>query len=168
MPDKTSGRPSNLNGFTLIEIFIVLLIIGILSSVAVVSFGDFGGTRRVIVFAEDSLSYLQAMQRQALIESIPFGIHITPTSFQTYRLNEELHWHATSSHLFRAPHFPSNITVKLQSNLKNTAKYPGIVIDNSGEITSFQLKLGTSRNPELVTIISDPKGGLRLCKSASL
>lgn len=101
------------------------------------------------------------MQNQAIIESNPIGIQINATNYQIYQLNDEFKWKPAAGPLFSVLSLPNNVTFKLTSNLKNTVRSPGIIIDNSGEINSFELQIGTSQHPQLVTLINDSFKGLR-------
>ena len=54
-------------GFTLVEILIVIFIISIVMTFAVLSLGDFGASRRIVLAAEQFKSDLISIQQEAIL-----------------------------------------------------------------------------------------------------
>lgn len=127
-------------GFTLIEILIVLLIIGITITFALLAFGDFGASRRVTLAAEQFASYVKLVQQQAILETGTFGILVEPTRYQAERFDPDTGWStlATQS-VFRAREFPTIADVRFQTKMNAQKNAPQIVINESGDMTAFQL-----------------------------
>ena len=60
------GMRNRDQGFTLIEILVVVLIIGITLGFALLAFGDFGRQRQIITAAETFVNYVTLVEQQAL------------------------------------------------------------------------------------------------------
>ena len=138
-------------GFTLIELLIVLVIIGVTASIALLAFGDFGASRKIIVAAEQFSSYVKLIQQRAVLESNTFGITIKKDGYQTYRLEDGGKWQAMPlNSLFHWQYFPKNSIVVLQNKTTTSTNAPDIIINPAGEMTEFRLNFGSSSNANLV------------------
>lgn len=147
-------------GFTLIEILIVIIIIGIVSSIALLAFGDFGKHRAVKMAAEHLVAYIKLIQHQAILENTNFGLVIESRGYHAVHFGQN-RWQAVNPHSsLRSYSFPENTLIHLQTRLQN-GNLP-IMIYSSGELTPFQLSLGTSHQATVITIIGDSQGELRL------
>ena len=58
-----TGMTVNNKGFTLIEVMVVVVIIGITIGFAMLSFGDFGQSRRLLTAAEGTLTAFKSIRR---------------------------------------------------------------------------------------------------------
>lgn len=140
-------------GFTLIEILIVILIIGIISAAALYAFGDFGGNRKAIVSAEQFKAYLDLLQHRAIVESNTFGVRITPASYETYRLTDGKTWMPmTKSSLFHPKTFSRPLIIHIKSGIKNGTNQPTLMIFPTGELTPLIMIFGTEQSPHLVRL----------------
>lgn len=93
-------------GFTLIEILIVLVIIGITFGFALISFGDFGEGRRVLFAAEQLVNTLQLAQQQAILETSTLGLRINNESYQILQLQNNSQWKPISNKgVFKVTYF---------------------------------------------------------------
>lgn len=154
-------------GFTLIEIMVVLVIIGITSSVTLLAFGDFGASRKVLMTAQHFSSYIKLVQQRAILETNTFGIRVNEAGYETLRLQQGVNWQPLPENgLFRPHFFPKNIRVTLAKPLKNSKNTPEVIIHSSGDMSLFQLNFGTHDHPSLVTLIGRHNGSLHL-KSAT-
>ncbi|MFA5959218.1 MAG: type II secretion system minor pseudopilin GspH [Tatlockia sp.] len=135
-------------GFTLIEILVVVLIIGITLGFTLLCFGDFGAGRRAVVNAEQFSSYLKLLQLQAILENNALGITFDKNGYHTHRLNQEKWQPMPAKGMFHERHFPENIVVTVRQS-KNT---PQIIINASGEISSFLVDFGTVKTPNLARL----------------
>ena len=155
----------NKGGFTLIEILVVLFIISITLSFALLAFGDFGASRRIIVAAEQFSAYLKLVQQQAIIEGKNLGVDINKQGYKTYRLEQGNTWQAMpEKSIFHWQHFPNNLVIDLESPLKNNTRMPDIMMSPSGNLTVFKLRFGTTDKPGLATLIGKRNGQLVLLK----
>lgn len=153
-------------GFTLIEILVVILIIGISTAVAMLAFGDFGAGRKAIVTAEHFKAYIKLVQQRAILEMNTLGINIKSNGYETLRFSDNLSWHPiTNSSLFRWQSFPPNVKVTFRNKMRTA---PDLVINPSGDMTPFALNFGVEGEPDMITLIGDDNGELYLQKKSDV
>jgi len=151
-------------GFTLIEILVVILIIGITTTVAMLAFGDFGASRKAIVTAEQFQAYIKLVQQRAILEMNTLAINIKSNGYETLRFNDRLVWEPiTNSALFRWRPFPAQVLVEFRYKAQ---KQPDLIINPSGDMTPFSLNFGVVGEPALITLIGDDNGELHLEKKS--
>lgn len=146
-------------GFTLLEILIVLLIIGITTGVALLAFGDFGVKRKARVSAEQFSSYLTLLEHEAVLDMTSYGIRILPDSYQTFRLDSTNHWQALPENsIFRRQQLPAKLTFSIQP-INNRNRAPDIIINPAGEISPFRINFANEMHKNLI-ILSCNKNGV--------
>lgn len=135
-------------GFTLLEILVVLVIIGIVTSMAVLNIGD----RRGDVLKEESrrLSALIDLARnEAILESREYGLGLWRGHYQFYELDEDTEKWAplTSDKQLRPRDLPETIEPVLEIENQEIVlnaeapEKPQILLLSSGETTAFRLTL---------------------------
>lgn len=160
MQKSVIGMPAS-KGFSLLEILVVILIIGITLGFALLAFGDFGAERRVRVAAEHFMSIVQFAEQQAILEAGTLGIKVKPDSYQIFRFSPDGYWEAGSgSSIFKEQLFPSQVLAKL-NNQAPTGEKPEIVINSFGNMTPFTLTLSSNQD-NLLTIIGKADGQVTL------
>lgn len=159
----------NNRGFTLIEILVVLLIIGITLGFALLAFGDFGRERRIVVAAEYFLNYVKFAEQQAILENNTLGILMDQSNYQLLRFQPPNQWQRLSNkNVFRQQHFPSNTIIHLDME-KNSgnAQNNMIVINTSGDITPFRLHLGSNEHHDVIRVLGMRDGTVTLQRNKS-
>jgi general secretion pathway protein H len=153
-----AGEGTKHRGFTLIEILVVIVIIGITLTFALMAFGDFGEKRRILVAGEQFNHYLKLVQHQAIIENSTFGIAIHKNGYQVLRFKAPNIWAPLSSgSIFHIQHFPTGLVIHLQNKVDNPDA-PAIIIHSSGNISAFKLDFGSAKQEQMITLISAPEG----------
>src|SRR3990167_923402 len=148
-------------GFTLIELLIVIVIIGIVSSVTLYAFGDFGASRKARVAAEQFTSYLKLLEQRAILETSTFGININLNGYGTYRLNNDSKWsQMPQNSFFHWQAFLEKVIVHLESPIQNHNKKPDIIINPSGDMTAFKLFFGTRGDPQFILLVGKHNGDI--------
>lgn len=143
--------------FTLIEIMVVLVIIGIALTFTVLAMGDFGATRRIRVSAEQFAEYIRFIQQQAVLEDCSFGIRVTQHGYQVLRYNPLRGFETLSVlHVFQEQVFPSQAVIRLDAI--PTSAQPAIVIDSSGEFTPFTVYF-ESRSGKKIMVVTGKRDG---------
>lgn len=126
------GMQTNSNtfsaGFSLIEIMIVMMIITIVTSSALFAFGDFGQSRRIEANAERIAQKIQLIRHRALLESIPYQIHFSSTTYEISKWIKKNQWSAIQRGSLRY--------------LKQSISKQIILIQPSGDITPITLYFG--------------------------
>ncbi len=152
------GMP-NKRGFTLIEILVIVLIIGITAGMALLAYGDFGAARRVTMFGEGFANYMQLLQQKAILETSTLGVKFQKNAYVTYQFKDGINWQPFPQNtLFHPRLLPANTIVAIQS--KKQLGNPDIIIFSSGDISPFVLTLGTDSERNLITLQGTPSGEL--------
>jgi len=149
-------------GFTLIELLVVLVIIGITISFALLAFGDFGGSKRIVFAAEQLENTLRLAQQQAIFESSTLGLRVDNKSYQVLKFQNASQWVTVpSKNLYKVHYFPSEMLVTLKTNFKTKAQEPSIIINPAGETNAFILSFGTNHNKTMAVLTGKENGELR-------
>ena len=155
------------HGFTLIEILVVMLIIGITLGFALLAFGDFGSKRRIVMATEHFVNYVKFVQQQAILEASTLGIRIHKNSYQVVRFQTPAHWQVMSQkQVFHQQHFPEDTVVRLE-NLTAEKGNPQIIINSSGDMTAFKLNISSVKHIDIAQVIGTHNGAvvMRLLQS---
>jgi len=156
-------------GFTLVEILIVIFIISIIMTFAVLSLGDLGTSRRIVIAAEQFQSNLRSIQQEALLESTPYGVTFSPKGylFLQFEITPEGDWHPlTLSHLGRLHLFPKHAKVLWQvpPHPKNS---PDIMISPAGEFSTFQVIFKNDSHIVIARIEVDKQNNIQLTQPSA-
>lgn len=134
------------DSFTLIEILVVLVVIAIVLAVALMSFGDFGASRRQQLSLLQLQASIKAAQLDAILQSEVLGLAITSMGYRYYDYqhnidNSEASWQPLQhDHLSNLRAFPSKITWSLITSTPTTNhNEPRIYFLPDGTITPFKL-----------------------------
>ena len=122
-------------GFSLIELLVTLVIIGIILTVTTLAFGDFGARYRYRYKLETLAQKLSLLRQQAILENTPLAIQLTESGYQTYRWKQNT-WHTNAP--FHSFNF--NAAVSLKIKIADNQK-PNIIIQSTGLITPFEVAL---------------------------
>jgi general secretion pathway protein H len=148
------------HGFTLIEILVVLLIIGITLGFTLISFGDFGQSRRMVMAAEQFVNNVKLVQQQAILEGSTLGIDINDNGYEELRFQAPTLWGPKQS-IFHRQHLPKGLIITITAT-DNNQKKPAIVINSSGEMTAFVLNFGTLKQPSIARVTGLGNGTLSI------
>lgn len=153
-------------GFTLIEILIVLVIIGITLSFAFVAFGDFGSSKKILYAAEQFEHTIKAAQQQAIIENTTLGLQINRSSYQFLKLQNGTQWQSivSSNPLFKIHYFPKDLIVTIKQSIKKNKSNLSIIINSAGETTPFSLTFGTHQTAKIAELSGASNGVLHFKK----
>ncbi|MEJ2455018.1 MAG: type II secretion system minor pseudopilin GspH [Candidatus Thiodiazotropha sp.] len=154
-------------GFTLIEVMVVVVIIGILINFAVLSLRSHSPGDQLNEEAQRLRSLLQIASEEALLRSSFIGVDITETGYGFLRLEEET-WQPVDDTLFRNRELPDEVQISI-----NMAQPPGddddeekrtpeIILLNSGEITPFDLKISSIHSDDYFRLSGNETGELSL------
>lgn len=154
-------------GFTLIEILVVLLIVGITMGFAIMAFGDFGEKRRITIAAEQFTHFVKLVQQQAILETSTLGIRFNDNGYQVLRLSAHATWSPMSrKSILHQQQLPKGLVV----NVRNTPSKHGnpvIVINSSGDMTAFTVDFGTNKQASIATILGAHNGALTIQTATS-
>lgn len=152
-------------GFTLIEILIVIVILGITVGFALIAFGDFGESKRILFSAEQLANNLRLAQQQAILESSTMGLRIDNVSYQILKFQNSSEWKVISNKgIFKINYFPKNTVITLKTSSKPAQGTPAIIIHSSGDITPFTIVFGTSKEEVVTTLTGSHDGTITFNK----
>lgn len=151
----------NRKGFTLIEMLVVLVIIGLIIGGALLAFGDFGRKRHMMMAAEQFVNDLIFVQQEALLETTTLGVKIDQNGYQVWRFQAPNDWQPMVKHTIHQRYFRKNLNIWLeqQSQPKHT---PQIIINAAGEMTPFILHFGDQKEQVSLNVVGKQNGTLSL------
>lgn len=140
-------RPSSA-GFTLIEILVVLIVVGLLAALAVISIGDGGRQRELENEVRELYLLMQTASEQAVLNNQELGLLIEEDRYQFVVYDDENgDWERKGDRLFSARQLPEWMTVTefIENNLPRLSSNedrlrPDVVFFSSGEFTPFELE----------------------------
>ena len=161
MRKSVTGMRKNNQGFTLIEILIVLVIIGITFGFALIAFGDFGESRRILFSAEQLVNTLRLAQQQAILETSTLGLRIDNTGYQFLKLQNNTQWRSISDKgVYKMTYFPQDTKITLKTISHTPAGSPAIIITSTGDMTPFTLSFGNNKESNIALLIGKRNGDL--------
>jgi general secretion pathway protein H len=102
------------NGFTLIEVMVVLVIIGVLVSFAVLSLGDGGKRDRLMEEGKRLAALIELASDQAVLEGREWGVHVAADGYLFMFLKDGKWQEVTGDNLFRARQLEEGFTLELR------------------------------------------------------
>jgi general secretion pathway protein H len=149
---SSSARPAQ-RGFTLIEIMVVVLIIGIMVAGTVISIGVAHGDREIENQRDRILAVTDFVREQAALQNREFGIRCFRGGYEflVYDGDTGLWMRAESERLTSVQKLPEGLSLELSVEGRRIVLpaeealpdelAPQVLLYSSGEITLFELKL---------------------------
>lgn len=162
MPTSATGTSSSRRffqrGFTLIEIMVVMLIIGIMVAGTVLSVGVAHGDRQLDEERDRILGLADYMREQAALQSREYGMRCFQGGYEFVVYNHDpqnpdngLWQRVDGDPMMRARHLPHGLDIKLavdgrtivlpQEDVKADELAPQVLLYSSGELNLFELTL---------------------------
>lgn len=164
MPKLVIGMRAK-SGFTLIEILVVLIIIGTVVTFAMLSFGDFGKSRKAKSAAEQMVQYITLMQQKAILENRLLGITVQANSYHAMKYIASQGWQTINNGgVYRKQPLPGGL--QFYSNKKSTNDTVDIIIQTSGDVTPFNLYIGDKSQNKIVRVTGNENGEIHVHASS--
>jgi len=157
-------------GYTLIEILIVLFILGIVTSVALLSIGR-NDNKQMESFANEITQIMTLAEEQAMLEPNVLGLSIAEHSFEFASLqptkgSNKKAWLPLEDVILGKHPIPKNIQLgivlgggALDAD-KEKSKGPQIIISMNGDMTPFTIYVGKRGEKPKYAIIGDGDGNV--------
>jgi general secretion pathway protein H len=168
-----TGTLARSRGFTLVEILVVVVIMGIVISLAVLSVGVTGRDAQLDEESRRIEGLVGMLHERALLEGRDFGLRIEPTGygFVAYQAARDRWMPMDQEREFRHRELAKGLSFQLQldaqtvvlkapdKNLSsNAAPGPQVAIAASGEGTPFRLTLQRDETKAQASVIGDALG----------
>jgi general secretion pathway protein H len=152
-------------GFTLLELLVTLVIIGIVVSMATLSLSN-DEARQVEQTGERLNALIELAKQEALFGAQEFGLVFWQNGYAFYRLENQQWAPVTNDREFRPRSVPAGIEIDLRlegldvelPRVLGERQRPQVFVFSSGEMTPFTAEIGTSDTK--VTLTADALGNL--------
>lgn len=156
MPWATTVTAAHSRGFTLLEVLVVLVLIGIIVTFAVLSMGDAGQQQRLHDEAQRLSSLLQMARDEAILQSSEIAVSFSVHGYQFERLTEDTTkpdakptWQVIQDDAVFRPRKvedPFSVSLSMDGLTVDLAradkdKPARVYVYSSGEMTPFQVTL---------------------------
>lgn len=167
----TGSKHARQTGFTMIEIMVVMVVVGLLASLAIVNLGGGSQQREMTSKIRELYVLMQTASEQAILNNEEFGLVIDEQGYRFVVFDElEQQWKSQSERLFQGRGFPESMSVTLfsEGDIPRLARgdeeeedeenqlRPDIVFYSSGETTPFELEfLATPSSDRVYRLVAD-------------
>ncbi|MFC4238686.1 type II secretion system minor pseudopilin GspH [Marinobacter oulmenensis] len=167
---RSPGTSNAEQGFTLIEILIVLVLVSSLVSVAVFSMAGSLGQRKLDQFAHDLHLQMETAREYAVFENEEIGLRIQDGRFEFLKLSREAEsWEPATDRRLRDQSAPESIKVLHERRAglplltdEDSGHRPDVIFLSSGEVTGFTLTLSDESGTSAYEITSSGGMPIRL------
>lgn len=166
-------------GFTLIEMLVVLVIIGVLATSMVLSLGDTGRDRAMEQERDRLNALISYVREQGALQTLEYGLHLTPTGYRfTVYDNRNNAWMPEDlDDVLRARTLPDGLTLTLvlegrpvvldpadsrQLGASSPDVNPQIMLFSNGDLNSFELTIRRAAANRSVTLRSTETGKIEI------
>lgn len=152
------------SGFTLIEILVVLVVVGLLAALAVMTMGGSSRDREMENEIRELYLLMQTASEQAVLNNTELGLVLDDEGYRFVAWEDQTgEWKIPGEPMFRMRGFPEWITITeyIENDTPRLASEedrlrPDVVFFSSGETTPFELEFTLGRDDSRMhTIASD-------------
>ncbi|MGC8118874.1 type II secretion system minor pseudopilin GspH [Marinobacter sp. VGCF2001] len=156
------GRRAAENGFTLIEILVVLIIVGLLASLAVFNMAGSSQQRELESQVRELYLLMQTAREQAVLNNLEMGLLLEEDGYRFVAFQDaDREWKSSGERIFRQRPLPSWLTVVpyTENDAPRLASAedrlrPDVVFFSSGETTPFEIEFTLGADTDLMHVIA--------------
>lgn len=149
-------------GFTMIEILVVLIIVGLLAALAVFNLGGNSQQRELESQVRELYLLMQTVQEQAVLNNLEMGLLLEEDGYRFVAFQDaDGEWKASGERMFRKHTLPEWLTVTpyVESDAPRLASAedrlrPDVVFFSSGETTPFEIEFTLGKDTDLMHVIA--------------
>ncbi len=145
-------------GFTLIEILVVMLIISIITTVAMLSMGR-NNTKVIEAFVSEFTQSLNLAEEQAMLAPAVLGLTFDGKTWG-FAEREKSNWVPWSQEGLQTRDIPNGIDVQFATTSADNNASPKIIISANGDLTPFTLYVGKTGEKPSFKIEGNADGSL--------
>ena len=144
---------TNNKGFTLIELLVVIVLLGIITSLAVISVGSSSVERKMEEEAKRLHALIRLTREESIIQAKEIAFEINKQDYQFLEYKEKK-WVPVTNKIFKKRSLPAELEFQLETEpelkLFESESEAGIRLYflSSGEQTPFKLKINVKNKPE--------------------
>ncbi len=138
------NKKTSSDGFTLIEIMVVMIIISVILSFATLSIGNAGLAQNLKQERQRLASLLKLASQEAIMQSKEMGISFKTDGYRFYVLQGQ-EWQAITGrdNIFRPRTLPQGIQIDIRLDgepiIETDNSMPQVLLLSSGEMTPFEV-----------------------------
>jgi general secretion pathway protein H len=166
-PSALGPQPCASSGFTLIEILVVVVILGVLAGAVTLAIGGVGGERQLARQAEQLRALLGYACEHAELGGRDIGISMDKRGYRFSRLNHT-NWLPADTDELRPRAWLEGTDARLTRDgldiqiAEDSPDKPQLVCFASGELTPFRLDLGLADLPQRYRLDGQADGEVKL------
>ncbi len=151
-------------GFTLIEILVVMVLLGLLSGVAVFTLGSGKQQRELANESQRLHALLRVASEEAILSNSEIGFSIDEDGYEFLEYDDEkFTWSPSTIELLKGRQFPEWVVIEFRRNAEDLKilgkeqdelKKPDMMLLSSGEVTPFTVTLQVNQNPDSQFVIT--------------
>jgi len=175
-PDRRRHAACRASGFTLLEVLVVIVIIGIITSMAMVSVNVLGRDNEMDEEARRLMAVLTQAREDAMLEGRDVGLRVDASSYDFAHYDARMErWElAVEDPLLRARTLPGgleldlwleNRSVKLADRAEPSERaplQPQVVVMASGDLIPFEIRLTRAGTTEARALVGSADGKLEI------
>jgi general secretion pathway protein H len=149
-----------IQGFTLVEILIVMLIISIVASVAALTITT-NQNKNIENFTHQLVNIIQLSCEEAMLRPATLGLAFTSNTYQFYQFQKK--WIPLTDKIYGKHSFSSSIklSLKVQNKTVPLDGKPYLIISTSGDISPFVILIGKQNHSPLFKITGETNGNIK-------